>query len=123
MPRPNSLCSASNLNGARFELKQFQSGRRAIDKDHAGEIDSSDTSRDGSDRVLNIRPKDLLDRARHIAPIDARAVRRGRAPRPVPPSWRTCRLIMSRAQFAGIVGAWVGTLALLLVVALTIRWS
>jgi hypothetical protein len=73
--------------------------------------------------VLNIRPKDLLSRARHMAPIDRSAARRARAPRPLPPAWRMCRLEMSRGEFAGILGAWIGGLAILLAVALTVRWS
>jgi len=48
---------------------------------------------------------------------------RRRAPHPVPPAWRTCRVTMSRAYFFGIAGVWVGVLAILLTVALTVRWS
>jgi hypothetical protein len=73
--------------------------------------------------MLNIRPKDLLSRARVMAPIEGSAARHARVPRPLPPSWRMCRLEMSRAQFAGILGAWIGGLAILLAVALTVRWS
>jgi hypothetical protein len=73
--------------------------------------------------VLNVRPKDLLDRARGPAATVKRVERRRRALHPVPPAWRTCRVTMSRAFFFAIVGAWIGGLAILLAVALTFRWS
>jgi hypothetical protein len=72
--------------------------------------------------VLNVRPKDLLDRARGPVPTVGR-IRRHRALRRVPPSWRTCRLTMSRAHFFAILAAWIGGLAIVLAVALTVRWS
>jgi len=73
--------------------------------------------------VLNVRPKDLLDRARGSAALAGRVTRRRRALHPVPPAWRTCRLTVSRRSFFAIVGAWLGGLAILLAVALTFRWS
>ena len=73
--------------------------------------------------MLNVRPKDLLDRARGSAAIARRITRRRRALHPVPPAWRTCRLTMSPRFFLAIVGTWVGGLAILLAVALTFRWS
>ena len=73
--------------------------------------------------MLNVRPKDLLSRGADRVPIDRRAVRGRPALRRVPPSWRTCRLTMSRAHFLAIVGAWFGALAIVLAVALTIRWA
>ena len=73
--------------------------------------------------MLNVRPKDLLNRAGKLAPVGRRGVRGRLVPRPVLPAWRTCRLTMSRACFFAILGAWVGGLAILLAVALTFRWS
>jgi hypothetical protein len=73
--------------------------------------------------VLNVRPKDLLDRARGPAATARRTMRRRHDLRPVPPAWRTCRLTMSRGAFLAIVGAWIGGLALVLAVVLTFRWS
>jgi hypothetical protein len=72
--------------------------------------------------VLNVRPKDLLDRARGPAATVGRVGRR-RALRPAPPSWRTCRVTVSRAHFFAILAAWIGGLAIVLAVALTFRWS
>jgi hypothetical protein len=72
--------------------------------------------------VLNVRPNDLIDRTRGLAPPDGR-ITRSRLLRRIPPSWRTCRLTMSRAHFLGIAGVWIGVLAVLLAVALTVRWS
>jgi hypothetical protein len=76
-----------------------------------------------NDLVLNVRPKDLLDRARGPAPGAERVRRRRRALRPVPPAWRTCRVTMSHTFFFAIVGVWIGGLAILLAVALALRWS
>jgi hypothetical protein len=73
--------------------------------------------------VLNVRPKDLLGRAGKLTPAGRRVTRARRALRPVPPAWRTCRLTMSDGYFFAIVGAWIGGLAILLAVALTVRWS
>jgi len=73
--------------------------------------------------VLNVRPKDLLDRARGPAAIAGRVTRRRRVLHPVAPAWRTCRLTMSPAFFFAILGIWIGGLAILLAVALTFRWS
>jgi hypothetical protein len=73
--------------------------------------------------VLNVRPKDLLDRVRSPAAGAERIRRRGRALRRGPPAWRTCRVTMSRGFFFAIVGSWIGGLAILLAVALTLRWS
>ena len=73
--------------------------------------------------MLNVRPNDVLSRAAKVAPADPRATRDRPALRRVPPSWRTCRLTMSRAHFLGIVTAWIGGLALLIAVVLTVRWS
>jgi hypothetical protein len=73
--------------------------------------------------VLNVRPDELLSRAGTTARVDGRLARRLRALRPIPPSWRASRLRMSRADFIGIAGAWIGALAILLAVALTVRWS
>jgi hypothetical protein len=75
------------------------------------------------ERVLNVRPKDLLDRARGSAVTVIRIERRRRGLRPVPPAWRTCRVTMSHTFFFAIVGAWIGGLAIVLAVALTLRWS
>ena len=72
--------------------------------------------------MLNVRPKDLENRAASMAPVERR-VARGGPLRRVPPSWRTCRLTMSRAHFWGIVTAWIGGLALLAAIVLTVRWS
>jgi hypothetical protein len=72
--------------------------------------------------LLNVRPNDLLSRAARVMPRDRRAARNRPGLRRVPPSWRTCRVTMSRAHFAGIVIAWLGGLALLIAVALTVRW-
>lgn len=73
--------------------------------------------------MLNVRPRDLLSRGASVAPVARRAARERAALRRLPPSWRTCRLRMSRAHFLGIVIAWIGGLALLVAVALTVRWS
>jgi hypothetical protein len=73
--------------------------------------------------LLNVRPKDLLSRAGSMAPVEPRATPERPALRRVPPSWRTCRVTMSRAHFIGIVTAWIGGLALLIAVVLTVRWS
>ena len=73
--------------------------------------------------MLNVRPKDLLSRAARVASVEPRAARASPSLRRVPPSWRTCRLRMSRAHFLGIVTAWIGGLALLVAVVLTVRWS
>ena len=73
--------------------------------------------------MLNIRPKDLLGGAEGPAPADGSVTDARLARRPVPPSWRLCRLTMRRAHFLGIVGAWIGGLAIVLAVALTVRWS
>jgi len=73
--------------------------------------------------LLNVRPKDLLSRAASNAPAEWRTTRARPALRRVPPSWRTCRLALSRAHFLGIVTAWIGGLALLIAVVLTVRWS
>jgi hypothetical protein len=73
--------------------------------------------------VLNVRPTDLLSRARNMVPVDGRGARGRVALRRVPPSWRTCRVTMSGACFFAIVGAWIGVLAILLAVVLTVRWS
>ena len=73
--------------------------------------------------MLNIRPKDLLDGAGGPAAGAQRIGRRRRALYPVPPAWRTCRVTMSRTFFFAIVGAWIGGLAIVLAVALTLRWS
>jgi len=75
------------------------------------------------ERVLNVRPKDLLDRARGSAAGTERITRRCRGLRPAPPAWRTCRVTMSHTFFFAIVGAWIGGLAIVLAVALTLRWS
>jgi hypothetical protein len=73
--------------------------------------------------LLNVRPKDLLSRAGSVVLVERRAAR-GRPPlRRVPPSWRTCRVTMSRAHFLRIVVAWIGALAILLAVALTVHRS
>jgi hypothetical protein len=71
--------------------------------------------------VLNVNPKHLLSAVGKTT-ADRREARRSETPRPLPPSWRTCRLTMSRAYFFAIVGGWLGALAALLAVALTIRW-
>ena len=73
--------------------------------------------------MLNVRPKDLLSRATSMAPVERRAMRERRALRRVPPSWRTCRVTMSRAHFLRIVVGWVGALGILLAVALTVHHS
>jgi len=73
--------------------------------------------------VLNVRPNDLLGRARGLAPVRGRATRRRLGLRPVPPSWRTSRLTMSRGYFFAIASVWLGVLAIVLTVALTVRWS
>jgi hypothetical protein len=73
--------------------------------------------------LLNVRPKDLLSRAASVVPVEPRATRGRPALRRVPPSWRTCRVTMSRAHFLGIVSAWIGGLALLIAVVLTVRFS
>jgi hypothetical protein len=73
--------------------------------------------------LLNVRPKDLLSREASVPPLEPRATRERPALRRVPPSWRTCRVTMSRAHFVGIVTAWISGLALLIAVALTVRWS
>jgi hypothetical protein len=73
--------------------------------------------------LLNVRPKDLLSRAASMAPVERRAARARPALRRVPPSWRACRLTMSRAHFLRIVVAWIGALAILLAVALTVHQS
>ena len=73
--------------------------------------------------MLNIRPKDLLSAAQGRAPAESRVARGRAALRRVPPSWRLCRLTMRRAHFLGIVGAWIGGLAIVLAVALTVHWS
>ena len=73
--------------------------------------------------MLNVRPKDLLDRAPGSAATVIRIERRRRELRPVPPAWRTCRVTMSHTFFFAIVGAWIGGLAIVLAVALTLRWS
>lgn len=73
--------------------------------------------------MLNVRPKDLLSRAASMAPVERRAARERPALRRVPPSWRTCRVTMSRAHFLCIVGAWIGGLMLLIAVVLTVRFS
>ena len=73
--------------------------------------------------MLNVSPKDLLNRADKTAPVDRREAHKPRAWRPLPPSWRTCRLTMSRADFFAIAAAWIGALGILLAVALTFRWS
>jgi len=73
--------------------------------------------------VLNVRPKDLLDRARGPAATARRVTRRRRALHPAPPAWRTCRLTMSRRSFFAILGAWLGGLAIVLALALTFRRS
>jgi hypothetical protein len=79
--------------------------------------------------LLNVRPGDLLSREASVPPLEPCATREPRATRErpalrrVPPSWRTCRVRMSRAHFVGIVTAWISGLALLIAVALTVRWS
>jgi hypothetical protein len=73
--------------------------------------------------LLNVRPKDLLSREAGVPPLEPRATRERPVLRRVPPSWRTCRVRMSRAHFVGIVTAWISGLALLIAVALTVRWS
>jgi hypothetical protein len=73
--------------------------------------------------LLNVRPKDLQSRAAGTVPVERRATRGRPALRRVPPSWRTCRLTMSRAHFLRIVVAWIGALAILLAVALTVHHS
>jgi len=73
--------------------------------------------------LLNVRPNDLLGHAAKTAPVEQFLGRRPRVWRQVPPSWRTCRLTMSRAHFVGIVAAWVSGLALLIAVVVTVRWS
>ena len=73
--------------------------------------------------MLNVRPKDLLSRVASMAPVERRAMRERPALRRVPPSWRTCRVTMSRAHFLRIVAAWIGGLTLLIAVVLTVRWS
>ena len=75
------------------------------------------------ENVLNVHPNDLLSRVSKIAPADKRVAWRYPALRRVPPSWRTCRVSMSRAYFFGIVSGWIGGLALLIAVVLTVRWS
>jgi hypothetical protein len=70
--------------------------------------------------LLNVRPKDLLSREAGVPPLEPRATRERPVLRRVPPSWRTCRVRMSRAHFVGIV---ISSLALLIAVALTVRWS
>jgi hypothetical protein len=87
-----------------------------------GKLTPYDTCCDGNDPVLNVRPKDLLSRVRETVG-HGRSARRRRALPPVPPSWRMCRLTMSRAYFVAIVGVWIGGLAILLAVALAVRWS
>jgi len=73
--------------------------------------------------VLNVRPKDLLRLVRETGPAHGRRARERRAFHQAPPSWRMCRLRMSRAQFSAIVGAWIAGLAIVLAVALTVRGS
>jgi hypothetical protein len=73
--------------------------------------------------VLNVRPKDLLDRVRGPAAAVGRIALGRRPLHPVPPAWRTCRVTMSRTCFLGIVGAWIGGLAIVLAVVLTVRGS
>jgi hypothetical protein len=63
---------------------------------------------------------DLFRRAGGTAPVERFVARRGRALRPIPPSWRTCRLTMSRAHFLGIIGGWIGGLAIVLALVLTL---
>ena len=73
--------------------------------------------------MLNVRPKDVLSRAASMAPVERRTTRERPPLRRVPPSWRTCRVTMSRAHFLGIVTAWIGGLTLLIAVVLTVRWA
>lgn len=72
--------------------------------------------------MLNVRPNDLLSRAASALPRDRRTARNRPRLCRVPPSWRTSRLTMSRAHFVNIVTGWVGGLALLIAVVLTVRF-
>jgi hypothetical protein len=68
--------------------------------------------------VLDVRSKNLRRRASQTAPVKRTIARRRRALRPVPPSWRTCRVTMSRVHFFGIVGGWIGAIAIVLALVL-----
>ncbi len=71
--------------------------------------------------MLNISPKDLLRQARARPSGLRRRPDRYRMRR-TPPSWRTCRVDMSRAQYLRVVAGWSGAVAILLVIVLSVRW-
>ena len=47
----------------------------------------------------------------------------GRALRPKPPTWRTCRVDMPRTAFLCLVGGWAGAVLVLLATVLLIRFA
>jgi len=71
--------------------------------------------------VRHVHPKHLLSRIERRAPPHRGAG--GRLLFRPSPSRRLCRFTMPRAAFVVIVGSWAGALAILLLLALALRWS